>query len=317
MSMEKIPVLAVVGPTASGKTSLAVMLAEKYNGEVISADSMQIYSGMDIATAKPSAEEMRSVRHHLIGHISSAEKYSAARFSEEAALAARDITGRGKRVIIAGGTGLYVDSFLSGLDFPEEKASFEIRQELIRRLNAEGIESLYEELKKIDPETALNTHINNEKRVLRSLEIYYNSGEKPSVVRLLAKKNESRYESVYIGLFFENREVLYDRINRRVEIMLQNGLLDEAERFFSLKASETAVQAIGYKELKPYFDGEIPLDEAKENLKRATRRYAKRQLTWFNKNPDINRINRDNMSDDEVFSAACEITDASGIFKGR
>lgn len=309
--MEKIPVLAVVGPTASGKTALAVALAQRYNGEIISADSMQIYEGMDIATAKPTAEEMRGAAHHLIGHVSPAEKYSAARFSEEAAEAAKDIISRGKRVIIAGGTGLYVDSFLSGLKFSEEDNACDIRKQLFERKQSEGIEALYEELMQIDPETAACTHINNEKRVLRALEIYYLSGEKPSVVRLQAKSHESLYESVYIGLFFENREILYDRINKRVEIMLRNGLIDEAKRFFSSDVSETAVQAIGYKELKPFLDGELTLAEAKENLMRATRRYAKRQLTWFNRNPDIKRIYRDRLSDDEVFLSACEITESS------
>lgn len=309
MSMKKIPVLAVVGPTASGKTALAVSLAEKYNAEIISADSMQIYSGMDIATAKPTKEEMRGITHHLIGHVDPAENYSAARFSEEAAASASDIVSRGKNVIIAGGTGLYVDSFLSGLEFQKQDDAAEIRQTLNLRLQTEGISVLYDELRKIDPEAAENIHINNEKRVLRALEIYCLSGEKPSVVRERSKKSDSLYESVYIGLTYENRDLLYNRINLRVETMLKNGLLDEAKKFFSSNVSETAVQAIGYKELKPYLDGEVSLFEAKENLMRATRRYAKRQLTWFKKNPDINWIYKDSLSDDEVFASACKTAD--------
>jgi len=315
--MEKIPVLAVVGPTASGKTALAVSLAEKYNAEVISADSMQVYKGMDIATAKPSEEEMRGVKHHLIGHVDPAQKYSAARFCEEARAAAEDIFRRGKNVIIAGGTGLYVDSLLSGLKFFDEENAPGIRDKLILRAESEGIEALYEELKKIDPETALETHINNKKRVIRALEIYYLSGEKPSEVRQRAKSFESPFESLYIGLFFENRENLYNRINMRAGLMIKNGLIDEAKRFFSSDISETAVQAIGYKEIKPYLNGKITLEEAKDNLSRATRRYAKRQLTWFGRNPDINRIYRDALSDEEAFTAAGEKIDRWGLFERR
>ncbi|MBQ7637975.1 MAG: tRNA (adenosine(37)-N6)-dimethylallyltransferase MiaA [Clostridia bacterium] len=311
MSKEKIPVLAVVGPTASGKTALAVSLAEKFGAEVVSADSMQIYRGMDVATAKPSADETRGVPHHLIGHMDPNEKYSAARFVSEASKVIEDVVSRGKRVIIAGGTGLYVDSLLSGLVFREEEGSEEVRESLFRRLKEEGIEALYNELKSIDPEAAAVTHINNEKRVLRALEIYYLSGEKPSAVREQAVSGESPYDSLYIGLFYKNREELYKRIDLRVEKMAQNGLVEEARRFYETGASLTAVQAIGYKELRPFLDGEITLNEAKENLARATRRYAKRQLTWFGRNPDIKRIYRDGLSDGEVFEAACSILQAN------
>ncbi len=312
--MDKIPVLAVVGPTASGKTALAVSLAEYYGAEVVSADSMQIYRGMDIATAKPTPEEMRGIRHHLIDFLDPAESYSAAAFSADAANAAADIVSRGKRVILCGGTGLYTDSFLSGLRFEDEPENEALRRRLQERKEKEGIGALYEELRAMDPETAAAVHINNEKRVLRALELYYATGEKPSAVRARAKEAESPYRSETVGLFFEDRALLYDRINRRVDRMLEAGLVEEARAFFAGSPAGTAVQAIGYKELKPYLDGELPLDTAVENLKRATRRYAKRQLTWFGRNGGIHRIFRDGLTDEEVFLKARAVIDDTGLF---
>jgi tRNA dimethylallyltransferase len=307
----------VVGPTASGKTALAVSLAEYYGAEVVSADSMQIYRGMDIATAKPSAEEMRGVPHHLLDFVDPAESYSVAAFCADAAKAVNGIVSRGRRVILAGGTGLYVDAFLSGLSFREETESGALRTALLARREAEGIEALYEELKALDPQTAAAIHIHNEKRVLRALELYYATGETPAAVRASAKEGISPYRSETIGLFFEDRALLYDRINARVERMLAAGLAEEARRFYAANPAGTAAQAIGYKELKPWLDGEITLETAAENLKRATRRYAKRQLTWFGRNEKIHRIYRDGLSDAEVFEAARRIADETNLFHGR
>lgn len=315
--VKKIPVLAVVGPTASGKTALAVALAQYFNAEIISADSMQIYKGMDIATAKPTAQETGGIPHHLMDFLDPTESYSAAAFCTDAANAAADIVSRGKRVILAGGTGLYADAFLSGLSFQPETGGTALRALLQERKESEGIEALYEELKALDPETAAAIHIRNEKRVLRALEMYYATGELPAAVRARAKAAQSPYRSVVIGLFFEDRALLYDRINRRVDQMMEAGLAEEASRFYAANPAGTAAQAIGYKELKPWLDGAIPQEEAVENLKRATRRYAKRQITWFNRNENIRRIYRDGLSDEAVFLEARRIAQETDLFHGR
>ncbi len=288
--MEKIPVIAVVGATASGKTAMAVKLAKLFNGEVISADSMQIYKGMNIATAKPDKTEQDGVPHHLIDFLETDEKYSVARFVEDAKKCAEDIYSRGKIPVVAGGTGLYVDSFLENVLFDDEPDNSEIRQQLLDRRQKEGIESLFEELEKIDPQTANTLHIKNEGRIIRALEIYYLTGQTKSERLVLSRRAQSSFAPVYIGLDYKDREKLYGRIDRRVDIMTENGLLEEAKEYFSIERNCTAAQAIGYKELAPFFNGEITLSEALDNLKRATRRYAKRQLTWFRKNQKINWI---------------------------
>lgn len=289
MQSNKKQVVAIVGPTASGKTALSVSVAQHFNGEIISADSMQIYKGMDIATAKPSDTEKRGITHHLMDYILPDENYSVARFIEDANTACEDIVSRGKLPIIAGGTGLYIDSFLNGISFSDGDTDFPLRDKLMRRCETEGIDSLLDELKAIDPESAerLSTE-KNKKRIVRALEIYYTTGKTQTEQNILSKMSPSEYAPVFLGLNFKNRENLYERINRRVDIMIQEGLIKEAEEYFSTNLGSTAVQAIGYKELKPYFDGEKSLDECIEILKRSTRRYAKRQLTWFRRNEEIN-----------------------------
>lgn len=305
--MEKIPVIAVVGPTASGKTALAVNLAKALDGEIISADSMQIYKGMDIATAKPSKEEMGGIPHHLIDFLEPTEEYSVKRFCEDAEKTARDIHARQKRVIVAGGTGLYVDALLGNLTFEEEPDNTLVRAELQERVRTQGIDALLSELREIDPEILDSIDTKNEKRVLRALEIFLLTGEKPSLRRKRALTNESPFSPSYLCISFQDREKLYERINLRVETMLQNGLLEEAKRFYQSGVSKTAVAAIGYKELKPFLDGEISLEEATENLKTATRHYAKRQLTWFKRNEKINYLFRDGLSDEALLETALKI----------
>lgn len=289
MQSNKKQVVAIVGPTASGKTALSVSVAQHFNGEIISADSMQIYKGMDIATAKPSDTEKRGITHHLMDYILPDENYSVARFIEDANTACEDIVSRGKLPIIAGGTGLYIDSFLNGISFSDGDTDFSLRDKLITRCETEGIDTLLDELKAIDPESAerLSTE-KNKKRIVRALEIYYTTGKTQTEQNILSRMSPSEYAPVFIGLNFRNRENLYERINRRVDIMIQEGLIKEAAEYFSTNLGSTAVQAIGYKELKPYFDGEKSLDECIEILKRSTRRYAKRQLTWFRRNEEIN-----------------------------
>ncbi|MBR3975153.1 MAG: tRNA (adenosine(37)-N6)-dimethylallyltransferase MiaA [Clostridia bacterium] len=307
--MKKIPVIAVVGATASGKTAMAVNLAKLFNGEVISADSMQIYKEMNIATAKPDKSEQDGIPHHLIDFLETDEKYSVARFVEDAKRCAKDIYSRGKIPVVAGGTGLYVDSFLENVLFDDEPDNTVVREKLLERRQKEGIDSLFEELKKIDPETASSLHINNEGRIIRALEIYYLTGQTKSERLVLSRRAQSAFSPVYIGLDYKDREKLYSRIDLRVDIMLQNGLLEEAKEYFSIEKNCTAAQAIGYKELAPFFNGEITLEEAVDNLKRATRRYAKRQLTWFRKNKKINWIYCDEYEDyqDILNRASCII----------
>ncbi len=312
---EKIPVIAVIGPTASGKTAVSVELAKIYNAEIISADSMQIYKGMDIASAKPSEEEKQGIVHHLMDFLPPDEKYSVARYCTDAGKKAEEIRERNKNIIVCGGTGLYIDSFLGNISFEEQPDNTEVRNELKKRLETEGIGVLFEELRRIDPETADTLHINNEGRILRALETYSLTGEKPSVLRERSREKPSPYEAVYIFLNYENREILYDRINKRVDIMIERGLKEEAREYFSLDGSYTSSQAIGHKELIPYLKGEISLYEATENLKRATRNYAKRQLTWFRRNKEAHTVFCDRYSSShEIIGEITRIIDSTKLF---
>lgn len=304
--MNKPLVVVVVGPTASGKTSLAIELAKLYDGEIVSADSMQIYKEMDIATAKPTEEEKEGIPHHLISIIGADEDFSVNQFRIEATKAIDGIIAKGKLPIVAGGTGFYVDTLVNNTEFLDYEKS-DIREKLEERCEREGISSLFTELKNIDPETAERLHENDTKRIIRALEVYYSTGKTISEQCRLSHLNESPYRFCLIGINAEDRQVLYDRINLRVDLMLQAGLLKEAEEFFSSDASKTAKQAIGYKELKPYFDGVCTLDEAIEKLKMETRRYAKRQLTWFRKRESINWIYIDGKSKSEIVNEAVAV----------
>lgn len=289
MPKNKTKVIAVVGPTASGKTSLAVSIAKDFHGEVISADSMQIYKGMDIATAKPTAMEMCGIMHHLVDYVEPSESYSVARFVEDAKAAIEQIVSHNKLPIIAGGTGLYTDSFLDGISFTKADTDLELRKSLVDKCENEGLDSLLQELEKIDPDSYKRLIVEkNPKRIIRALEIYYTTGITQTKQNEISKESPSEFLPTYIGLKFRDRQKLYDRINMRVDRMIEAGLLREAENFFASPLSNTSVQAIGYKELKPYILGNVPLDECVETLKRSTRRYAKRQLTWFNRNERVN-----------------------------
>ena len=310
--MKKKTVIVIVGPTASGKTSLSIEIAKKMNGEIISADSMQIYKEMDIATAKPTEEEMQGIPHHLMSFVEPTENFSVADFKEKALDVIEDVFKRGKQPIVAGGTGFYVDTLIKNTTFFDFDKN-EKRSELTERLEKEGIEKLYEELREIDPDTAERLHINDTKRILRALEVYYATGKTISLQAELSHEKESEYDWFIIGLTAKDREILYDRINRRVDIMLECGLEEEAKKFFSSEKSGTSKQAIGYKELKPYFDGLSTLDEAVENLKRETRRYAKRQLTWFRRNEEINWIAIDSLSSEEIVNEAIKLLENGGI----
>lgn len=285
--MAKLPLLVIAGPTASGKTTLAVNCALEFNGEVISADSMQIYKGMNIATAKPTPEEMQGIRHHLMDFLPIDKQYSAADFSRDANKAIQDIHSRNKLPVMAGGTGLYIDSVVNNVKFIETETDYELRDRLNKSFDEFGAEKMLSELSKIDPETAKRLHPSDRKRIIRAFEVYELTGKTVSEQEKESKLEPSPYNTVYIGLKYRNRDILYKRINERVDKMVQNGLLEEAKAYYGLPKKATSSQAIGYKEFKPYFEGEISFREAVENLKKSTRHYAKRQLTWFNKNENI------------------------------
>lgn len=308
MFQNKHSVIAVVGPTASGKTALGVKIAKAVNGEVVSSDSMQVYNNMPIASAAPTAEEVQGIPHHLVGFKDPAEKFSVADFITLASEKIEDIVTRGKTPVIVGGTGLYVDSLTSGISFCEEDSEA-VRQKLEALADEIGMEQMLEKLRQADPETAAKYHINDRKRIIRALEIIEIHGKPKSVLDRESKQGGQRYNTLWIGITCRNRELLYDRINKRVDIMLKNGILDEAKAAFLNGTGKTAVQAIGHKEFFPYFKGEISLEQAVENLKQETRRYAKRQLTWFRRNEAINWIFSDETPD--VFKEAEKIIRSS------
>ena len=305
--MNRIPVVAVVGPTASGKSDLAVEICLRFNGEAVSADSMQIYKGLDISTAKPTEEEKKGVPHHMMDFLDNTESFSVAEYQKMAGECIRDIYSRGKLPVIVGGTGLYIDTLLNNIQLKEDSFDEALREKLLERVGKEGIENLIDELRGIDPEYAEKMHPNNVKRIVRALEVWYSSGV--TMTQQIADSHaESPYDVCFIGLDAEDRDFLYERINRRVGIMLENGLEAEAKDYLSQENTATSSQAIGCKELKPYFDGEITLAEAADNLRQATRRYAKRQLTWFRRNKEINWIMIDKFdSKSEMQNAAFEI----------
>lgn len=285
--MKRIPVVAVIGPTASGKSDLAVEICRHFGGEVVSADSMQIYKGMDIATAKPTEEEKKNVPHHMMDFLDNTEDYSVALYQRAAAECVADIHLRGLLPVVCGGTGLYVDTLLNNVKLSEESYDEELRRSLLKRAEDEGAEKLLEEVMAFDPEYAEKLHPNNIKRIVRALEVYKTTGT-TMTEQIEMSKQASPYDVCFIGLDAEDRQFLYDRIDRRVDIMLERGLESEAREYLATASSSTSAQAIGYKELRPYIDGDVSLNEAVENLKRATRRYAKRQLTWFRRNERIN-----------------------------
>ncbi len=305
MAEKKSNIIAVVGPTASGKTDLAIRLAKHFGGEIISADSMQIYTGMSIATAKPEKNEMQGIPHHLMDFLDPKEKFSVSQYCEMADIAARDILSRGKVPVLCGGTGLYVRSFLENIQFAEEKVDEVRRAELNRIYETEGGEKLLDYLRTFDPETAGKLLPANSKRIIRAIEIYETTGKTMSQQIAESHAVPSPYKAAVIGITYADRQVLYDRINRRVEIMLEKGLVQETREFYASDIGNTAAAAIGYKELKPWLDGEITFAEAVEKLKQETRHYAKRQLTWFKKDEYIHWIYADRT--DDIFRESVEI----------
>ncbi len=281
-------VIAIAGPTASGKTALAVELAKKINGEVISCDSMQIYKDMSIGTAKPTVEEMDGVPHYLIDFVSPDERYSVADFKRDAEEKIEYVLSRGKVPILCGGTGLYIDTLVLGIDYPEIELDQEYRDELMKKAESEeGLKELYEETKSIDPEAMEKISENDKKRITRVLELYKATGKTKTELEKISRSNGVKYDYRVFAIDMD-REKLYDRINRRVDIMIEQGLIDEVRNIIDkYDKFPTAMQGLGYKEVVEYFDGKLTKQEMIDKIKQETRRYAKRQLTWFRKNKNI------------------------------
>ncbi|WP_303805790.1 tRNA (adenosine(37)-N6)-dimethylallyltransferase MiaA [Ruminococcus flavefaciens] len=304
-------VLAVVGPTASGKTWLGVELAKIYGGEVISADSMQIYKGMDIASAKPTEAEKQGIPHHLMGILDRDVSFSAADYVQLANEKIQEVLSRGKLPIIVGGTGLYVDSLLENVKFSEGGSDEAYREELYAFARENGNEALHARLAEIDSEAAEGIHPNNLVRVVRALEVCHVTGRRFSDLKRESKLVESPYNSLIIGLNYEDRQTLYDRIDLRVDEMVKAGLIEEARQLWQESGMKTAANAIGYKELIPYFEGKAELSDCIAIIKQETRRYAKRQLTWFRKNGRIEWLFLDRFNKNEEILEKCKKTIAN------
>jgi len=301
MEGEMENVIVIIGPTASGKTKISIELAKRINGEIISADSMQIYKYMDIGTAKASAEEMDGIKHYLIDEVYPDEEFSVARFKELAQKYIDEILKKGKIPIVVGGTGLYIDSLIYNINFSETVCDWSFREQLKKEAEEKGNEYLHNMLREVDPKAAEKIHPNNVKRVIRALEVHKFSGVKISQQQEESRKEPPKYNFIIFGLRM-NRDTLYERINRRVDKMLEMGLVDEVRHLVELgyDKSTIAMQGLGYKEILAYLRGEITLDEAIYILKRDTRHYAKRQITWFKRIEGVNWIDIDTLSTDEA-----------------
>lgn len=288
--MDKQKVIVIGGPTASGKTALSIELAKKINGEIVSCDSMQIYKDMDIGTAKPTIEEMQGIKHYMISILSPDQRFSVADYKLKAKEAIKEILSRGKVPIVIGGTGLYIDALIYEIEFLQIETDLEYRNKLEKEVEEKGLEFLYEKAKKIDPEAIEKISQNDKKRILRVLELYHQTGKtKTELEKDSRKEPEYDYKLFAIDM---DREVLYDRINRRVDIMLKNGLVNEVEDIYKkYKQFPTSMQGLGYKEVVEYLDNKCSYDEMVEKIKTESRRYAKRQLTWFRKYEKLTWIN--------------------------
>ncbi len=298
--------VAVVGPTASGKSGLAIEIAKEFSGEIISCDSMQIYKHMDIGTAKPTKEEMDLIPHHLVDFVDVGREYSVSDYVKDAERMVKELEGRGVLPVFCGGTGLYISSYISGISFGEYENDESVRQRLLEEVKESGVDALYERLCSVDKQAADGIEKNNVKRVVRALEIYETTGVTMTEWNRRSKINAKKKDCLVIGLDYKDRQLLYDRIDLRVDKMMECGLLEEAKMLYQMGALErgTAAQAIAYKELVPYIENKDTLENCVETLKRNSRRYSKRQLTWFRRNPDIKWIYKDETDDKAVVENA-------------
>ena len=295
------PIVYVIGgPTASGKSKLAVELAKKVNGEIISADSMQIYKEMNIGTAKVNKEEMQGVQHYLVDFVSPDERYSVSNFKKDAEKAIEEILEKGKTPIVVGGTGLYIDSLIYGIEFQNEEVDLEYREKLNKIADEKGLESLYKKAQEIDPEAMKKISINDRKRIIRVLEIYHKTGKTKTEQELQSRKNEVKYEYKVFAITMD-REKLYERIEKRVDSMIEQGLIEEVKQILNkYHTFPTAMQGLGYKEVVEYLEGSCTKEEMIEKIKKETRHYAKRQLTWFRKNKEIIWLDGEKSTDENV-----------------
>lgn len=298
--MQKEKVIVICGPTASGKTALSIELAKKINGEIISCDSMQIYKDMDIGTAKPTKEEMRGIKHYLIDFVSPDKRYSVADYKKDAKEAIKKILQNGKVPIIVGGTGLYVDSLIYEIEYPNIEFDEKYRQELEKIAEQDGLDGLYKQAKEIDPEAIQKISENDKKRILRILEIYHATGKNKTEQEKESRKKEVEYDYKVYALNWD-REKLYERINKRVDVMIGQGLIDEVRNIYQkYEKFPTAMQGLGYKEVVEYLTKKISKEEMVEKIKQETRRYAKRQLTWFRKNKQTIWLEAKNKIEDNM-----------------
>ena len=288
----KPKVIVIVGPTASGKTALSIELAKRINGEIVSCDSMQIYKDMDIGSAKPTLEEMQGIKHYMIDVVKPDERFSVAEYKKQAEKAIEEILSKGKIPIVIGGTGLYADSLIYSIEYPEIEFDQNYRNKLEKKADTqEGLIELYNEAKRIDEEAIKKISENDKKRIIRILEIFHSTRKTKTQLEIESRRNEVKYDYRVFAIDM-NREILYDRINKRVDIMIENGLIQEVKNLLNKYGSfPTAMQGLGYKEVVEYFDGKLTKEEMIEKIKQETRRYAKRQLTWFRKNKQTIWIN--------------------------
>ncbi len=293
-------VIVICGPTASGKTKLSIELAKKINGEIVSCDSMQIYKDMNIGTAKPTFEEMQGIKHYLIDFISPDKRYSVAEYKIDAEKAIEEILNKGKIPIVVGGTGLYIDTIIYGIEYPKIEFDDKYRKELEKREKKEGLIKLYEEAKQIDEEAIKKISINDKKRIIRILEIYHATGKNKTEQEIISREKGPKFDYKVFAINMD-REKLYERINKRVDIMIDNGLIDEVKKLLNkYKEFPTAMQGLGYKEVKEYLENKISKEEMINKIKQESRRYAKRQITWFKKNKQTIWINGLNKIEDNI-----------------
>ena len=292
-----IKAVFIVGPTASGKTSLSIEIAKIFGGEIICADSMQIYKGIHIASAAPDESEKCGIPHHLVEFLNLDDNFSVADYVKLAREKIVEINSRGKLPVIVGGTGLYINSLLDNIEYTEQETDYSLRKQLEEKFDTVGADEMLKELASFDKTAADSLHPNNRRRIIRAFEVYLTTGKTITEQNILSKQNKGNIEALVLGINFNDRELLYSRINQRVDIMMENGLLEEAQNNLNYPYKNGGFQAIGHKELHGYFKGECSLEQAKENLKMQTRRYAKRQITWFKRDERINWLYPDIDSD--------------------